>query len=253
MKKTILSFVSLALIWFVLAQNTKPIITNVDQLPSTCIQATDADGNTCTRSSGSVWACTLMSSEVKHPIKCLASTDNIPVKSTMCTKEYMPVCWIPTIIQQCWEGMICPQIMPSKKTYSNICTMNAEGATLIYTGTCADMIVGGDLDEHGCKWSAGYSRNTTKQQCTRSREDEVKASCKMLDKDLQLNVKDKSSVKALQSQLKKLGYIKFAPTGNFGKLTQQALRKFQKYNGIQTTGKLWPVTRHALQQVCSVK
>jgi peptidoglycan hydrolase-like protein with peptidoglycan-binding domain len=60
----------------------------------------------------------------------------------------------------------------------------------------------------------------------------------MLDKDLQLNVKDKSSVKALQSQLKKLGYIKFAPTGNFGKLTQQALRKFQKYNGIQTTGKL---------------
>jgi carboxyl-terminal processing protease len=60
----------------------------------------------------------------------------------------------------------------------------------------------------------------------------------MVDKDLQIYSKDKSSVKELQSYLKKLGYVKFQPTGNFGKLTQQALQKFQKDNGIQATGKL---------------
>jgi peptidoglycan hydrolase-like protein with peptidoglycan-binding domain len=60
----------------------------------------------------------------------------------------------------------------------------------------------------------------------------------MLDKDLQRNSRDKSAVRNLQSQLRKLGYVKFQPTGNFGLLTQQALQKFQKDNGIQTTGKL---------------
>lgn len=208
-------------------------------------------------------------------------------KPAICTKEYMPVCG--QVQVQCIKA----PCNPIQETFGNACMAKAAWATDIIQGECVIntwTVIGWDKDEHGCltaagySWNvvkqqctrswddvstwhiiwwdkdehgcliaAGYSWNVAKQQCTRSREDNVKTSCKMIDKDLQIYSKDKSSVKELQSYLKKLGYIKFQPTGNFGKLTQQALQKFQKDNGIQTTGKLWPVTRHALQQVCSLK
>lgn len=171
-------------------------------------------------------------------------------RPAICTKEYMPVCG--QVQVQCIKA----PCHPVQETFGNACMAKAVWATDITQGECTTntgTVIGWDKDEYGCLIAAGYSWNVAKQQCTRSREDNVKTSCKMIDKDIQIYSKDKSSVKELQSYLKKLGYVKFQPTGNFGKLTQQALQKFQKDNGIQTTGKLWPVTRHALQQVCSVK
>lgn len=205
----------------------------------------------------------------------------------ICTKEYMPVCG--QVQVQCIKA----PCHPVQETFGNACMAKAVWATDITQGECTTntgTVIGWDKDEygclvsagyswniakqqctrsrediatwhivwwdkdiHGCKSSAWYTRNVSKKECTRSREDEVKATCKLGDKDLQMYSKDKSSVKILQSQLKKLGYFKIKPTGNFGFITKKALQQFQKDNDIQTTGKLWPVTRHALQQVCSVK
>ncbi len=275
----------LAITWVSFAATST--ITNVDQLPESCIQATDQYGNMCHKTDTNVWACTLMYSETQHPIQCIASKDDEDIRNIACTMEYAPVCG--QIPVQCITAP-CPSVT---QTFGNMCMANAAWATGLIQGECTTdtwtvigwdkdsygcliaagyswdessqsctrswestytwHIVWWDSDEHGCKWSAGYTRNVAKKQCTRSREDKVKSSCKIEDKDLQIYSKDKSSVKVLQAQLKKLGYFKIKPTGNFGKITQQALQKFQKDNGIQSTGKLWPITRHALQQVCTVK
>ena len=44
------------------------------------------------------------------------------------------------------------------------------------------------------------------------------------------------AVKQMQSQLKRLGYLQAEPDGNFGSMTETAVKDFQKKNGLQADG-----------------
>ncbi|MFB4163276.1 peptidoglycan-binding protein [Alteribacillus sp. JSM 102045] len=56
-----------------------------------------------------------------------------------------------------------------------------------------------------------------------------------------------SDVSLLQSQLKDLGYYNNDITGIFGPITEEAVRKFQKNNGLQADGLAGPKTLNTLQ------
>lgn len=78
----------------------------------------------------------------------------------ICTREYAPVC-----------GQVAGAAAP--QTFSNRCMLNAAGATFIAEGACTAapkppaMIVGGDVDAHGCKPSTGYAWNEALASCVR--------------------------------------------------------------------------------------
>ena len=55
-----------------------------------------------------------------------------------------------------------------------------------------------------------------------------------------------SDVKTLQKKLKKLGYYSGGIDGSFGPVTDAAVRKFQKANGLKVDGIVGPKTRAAL-------
>jgi len=50
----------------------------------------------------------------------------------VCTQEYVPVCWMPYF--ECPEGALCAR--PMDVTYSNMCALEAAGATLQYKWVC---------------------------------------------------------------------------------------------------------------------
>lgn len=118
------------------------------------IVGNDKDSHGCIASAGyirSTWTNT-----------CIRPWEQIP---TICTMEYAPVCGSKQV--QCIKAP-CDPIM---HTYSNTCQLNADGATLVYTGECMTwMIVWWDKDNHGCIGSAGYSRSQSMKQCVRVRE-----------------------------------------------------------------------------------
>jgi peptidoglycan hydrolase-like protein with peptidoglycan-binding domain len=58
-------------------------------------------------------------------------------------------------------------------------------------------------------------------------------------------------VKNVQSCLKRLGYFNGPVNGNFASMTEAAVRKFQRANGISDIGKVGPRTQAALQRRCS--
>lgn len=68
-------------------------------------------------------------------------------ENKICTREYMPVCG------------------DNKKTYATGCTACSSGEINSYIiGDCPEL-VGGDVDEHECKVSAGYSYNEEVNGC----------------------------------------------------------------------------------------
>jgi hypothetical protein len=75
----------------------------------------------------------------------------------ICTREYAPVC-----------GQVADE--PAPRTFANRCLMDAAKAAFVSQGECAAKpvpILGGDVDAHGCKGSAGFVWNAELQQCVR--------------------------------------------------------------------------------------
>lgn len=59
---------------------------------------------------------------------------------------------------------------------------------------------------------------------------------------------ENNDVFTLQAMLVSTGYLKTAPNGYYGYQTQSAVRAFQAYNGIATTGTVGQVTRDAINE-----
>ncbi|CAM3282802.1 hypothetical protein WIMU106979_24510 [Williamsia muralis] len=58
-----------------------------------------------------------------------------------------------------------------------------------------------------------------------------------------------TAVSALQFELQKLGYYPAALDGEFGELTQSAVRAIQKEFGLESDGIVGPVTRRMLDSL----
>jgi len=82
---------------------------------------------------------------------------------TVCTMQYAPVCG--EVEVQCIKA----PCLPVKQTFGNSCMANAAEAKNITQGECTtdQPMPGSDRDEYGCIPSAGYSRDSSLQQCVR--------------------------------------------------------------------------------------
>ncbi len=94
--------------------------------------------------------------------------------TTACTADYTPVCG--SVQVQC----ITAPCLPVRETFSNSCMANVSHATNVTIGACdgsvitPPVIVGGDVDIHGCRASAGYSWSPLAKQCIRPWESRVR-------------------------------------------------------------------------------
>ena len=68
---------------------------------------------------------------------------------------------------------------------------------------------------------------------------------------LKYGVKNSDAVRALQNNLKSLGYYNGSVTGNFGRLTKEAVYNFQKSNGLSADGIAGSKTLSAIQKKLS--
>ncbi|MES2436565.1 MAG: peptidoglycan-binding domain-containing protein [Patescibacteria group bacterium] len=76
--------------------------------------------------------------------------------------------------------------------------------------------------------------------------------CVGIDSNLTVGSRDKvptGYVFRLQQYLQSAGFLNVNPTGYFGSLTKEAVRKFQQSNGVSATGYFGPLTRAKLKAV----
>lgn len=75
-------------------------------------------------------------------------------------------------------------------------------------------------------------------------------SCNPFLRDLRIGMRS-YEVEALQTKLMELGYFNHVPTGYFGFITFNAVRAYQRDNGIISTGYFGPLTRGAINnKIC---
>lgn len=143
---------------------------SLQQLPVSCIQATDECSNMCNRAPWQdSWACTKIACVTKKDAVCLVTTNDKETSEvpTMCTMQYEPVCAEKQV--QCVKAP-CD---PIKQTYGNSCMAAADQAKVVAQWACdSDVIIWNDKDEHGCIGSAGYVWSEDTQQCVRPWEEE---------------------------------------------------------------------------------
>ncbi|MEF2175043.1 MAG: hypothetical protein V3575_01120, partial [Candidatus Absconditabacteria bacterium] len=79
----------------------------------------------------------------------------------LCSTNYDPVCAQPPM-PVCPKGMMCAQVMPSPKTYSNSCLANIDKAKLLYYGECKENVIDkSDNQLEGCvSWYDGCNTCT---------------------------------------------------------------------------------------------
>jgi len=88
---------------------------------------------------------------------CVMACVTSPVQAQACTREYMPVC-----------GQVPGEAQA--QTFPNQCLLKVANATQLSEGACvgeAMHLIGGDLDAHGCKPSAGYTWSEELASCVR--------------------------------------------------------------------------------------
>jgi Putative peptidoglycan-binding domain-containing protein len=131
----------------------------------------------------------------------------------------------------CPVGMMCPQVMPRPKTYSNRCEMENGGAEFIHDGPCSNDLSNliGDTDD-----------NRSGQQCF-----DLTYNMKLRSRD----INTEGQVSKLQLFLSSMGYFNSEPTGYFGILTEKAVRNFQKDYNLIPTGIVGKFTRAAIKKL----
>ncbi len=136
-----------------------------------------------------------------------ASSLDVPEK---CTMEYAPVCGNyqyqcpnPLHPEQPCATVVLP---PTLKTYSNMCMLNADGASFVSTGECND---------------------TTKTEPSFCRGNKFSKMNRGMRGDM---------VRALQEFLFGQGYIVGTIDGSFGLKTQKAVKDFQTAKGLKSDG-----------------
>ncbi len=236
-------------------------VNTLDQLPSSCTSAYDGCNN-CSRTSGSEWACTMMACiDVKQPAVTCTGYTKTDDKPAICTKEYMPVCGQPKM-PECKDGMMCAQVMPAQKTYSNTCMMKADGATLVSEGACGDQgqkictmeyapVCGRKIEGKEGTTAAILKTKTYSNTCMMKVDEatlvhngecvETEVTkppfCSDLDfKKLKRGSRGKN-VRALQMHFARIGLIKIESVdGIYGAKLGETVKKFQRDAGLKPDG-----------------
>lgn len=131
-----------------------------------------------------------------------------------CTMEYAPVCGSKQV--QCIKAP-CD---PIKKTYSNMCMMNADGASFVSQGECTDTT----------KIEPSFCRGNKFSKMNRGMRGDM--------------------VRALQEFLSGQGYKLGTIDGSFGLKTQKAVKDFQTAKGLESDGVFGSNSKFA---ACNIK
>lgn len=141
-----------------------------------------------------------------------------------------------------------------------------------------DNRIGGDRDEHGCIPSAGYTWSSSTSQCarpwenasstassTRGLENAVlhanensNVGCVLFAKSMKYGDNDRNGrgddVRELQEKLREKGYLNASSTGYYGPMTREAVKRYQRDNGISPTGNIFEKTLGQLKKhFCEVR
>lgn len=70
-------------------------------------------------------------------VECLDDTIQAEIKDGLifCPEIWMPVCGQPAM-PACAPGTACIQVMPEKRTFGNLCELNAAKAAFVHMGEC---------------------------------------------------------------------------------------------------------------------
>lgn len=89
---------------------------------------------------------------------------DVQAGSTLCTMEYNPVCGQPPM-PECSAGMMCPQVLPQPKIYSNTCVLSSEKAKELPMKECENREPTKNSSHMTCDQNAGYSWDADLQKC----------------------------------------------------------------------------------------
>lgn len=113
-------------------ESAYPMITNGAALSDSFVQTTTF---THAYTSVGTYTITIVVKDASGQAAQTTTTVKVGSDPIACTMEYAPVCGQPK--WSCPSGMFCATVMPAPQTYGNRCTLNASGATFLYSGECS--------------------------------------------------------------------------------------------------------------------
>jgi len=82
-----------------------------------------------------------------------------------CPDNWDPICGQPQM-PRCPEGLACPQVMPEKRTYGNMCELEAANAQFLYRGECGREECG-QIAMPDCLPGYGFRKDVDSRGCPR--------------------------------------------------------------------------------------